>query len=50
MLHKDEVCILGYVVSTLIVQIDDERIEAVKTWPKPNSVRDTQVFFGLPIF
>ena len=38
--HQDEVCFLGYVMSAQEVQIEDERIEVVKNWPKPKSVRD----------
>ena len=38
--HKDEVCFLGYVVSAQGIQIEDERIEVVRNWPEPKSVRD----------
>ena len=30
--------------------MEDERIEAVKNWPEPTSVRDTQVFIGFANF
>ena len=48
--HKDEVCFLGYVVSAQGVRMEDERIEAVKNWPEPTSVRDIQVFIGFANF
>ena len=32
------------------VQIEDERVEIVKNWPKPKSVRDIQVFLNFPNF
>ena len=30
--------------------MEDERIEAVKNWPEPKSVRDIQVFIGFANF
>ena len=48
--HKDEVRFLGYVVSAQGVRMEDERIEAVKNWPEPKSVRDIQVFIGFANF
>ena len=38
--HQDEVCFLRYVVSAQEVQMEDERIEAVRNWREPKSVRD----------
>ena len=32
------------------MRIEDERIEAVRNWPKPKSVRDIQVFLGFANF
>ena len=37
-------------VSAQGVQMKDERIEAVKSWPEPKSVRDIQVFIGFANF
>ena len=48
--HKDEVRFLGYVVSSQGIRIEDERIEAVRNWPEPKSVRDIQVFIGFANF
>ena len=48
--HKDEVHFLSYVVSAQGVRIEDERIEAVKNWPKPTSVKDIQVFISFANF
>ena len=44
--HKEEVRILCYVVSTQGVLMEDERINAVKTWNEPKSVRGVQVFIN----
>ena len=30
--------------------MEDERIEVVRTWPEPQSVRDIQVFIGFDNF
>ena len=48
--HQDEVCFLGYVVSAQEVQMEDERIKAVKFWPEPKSVQDIQVFIRFANF
>ena len=32
------------------VKIEDEQIEEVKNWPKPQSIRDIQVFLGFANF
>ena len=48
--HKDKVRFLGYIVSAQGVRMEDERIEAVKNWPEPTSVRDIQVFIGFANF
>ena len=38
--NQDKVRFLGYVVSTQKVQMEDERIAAVRNWPKPKSIKD----------
>lgn len=38
--YQDEVRFLDYVVSVQGLWMEDERIEAVKNWPEPKSVRD----------
>ena len=48
--HQEEVRFLGYVVSSKGIRIEDERIEAVKQWPEPQSIRDIQVFLGFANF
>ena len=48
--HQDEVRFLGYVVSGRGIRMEEERIEAVKNWPEPKSVRDVQVFMGFANF
>ena len=48
--HQDKVRFLGYVVFSKDIRIEDERIEVVKRWPEPQSVRDIQVFLGFANF
>ncbi len=48
--HKHKVRFLGYLVLTHGVRMEDERIEAVKNWPEPKSVRDIQVFLEFANF
>ena len=48
--HKDEVRFLGYVVSSQGIRMEDEKIEAVRNWLEPKSVRDIQVFIGFANF
>ena len=48
--HKDEVRLLGFVVSAHGIRMEEERIKAVNTWPEPKSVRDIQVFLGFANF
>ena len=48
--HQEEVRFLGYVVSSKGIRMEDERIEAVKQWPEPQSVQDIQVFLGFANF
>ena len=48
--HKDEVRFLGFVVSRDGIKMEKERINAVKKWSEPQSVRDIQVFISFANF
>ena len=48
--YQDEVRFLGYVVSSKGISMEAERIEVIKDWPEPKSVRDIQVFLGFANF
>ena len=48
--HQDEVRFLGYVVSSKGISMEAERIEVVRKWLEPKSVRDIQVFLGFANF
>ena len=38
--HQDKIRFLGYVVSSKGISMEAKRIEVVKEWPEPKSVRD----------
>jgi hypothetical protein len=46
-LFKKEVHYLGHVVSEDGVQCDPKKIEAVRNWPQPRSVKEVRSFLGL---
>ena len=48
--YQDEVRFLGYVVSFKGINIEAKRIEVVRKWPEPKSVRDIQVFLDFANF
>ncbi len=48
--HEDEVQFLSFVVSAQGIKMEEEKIEAVRDWPEPKSVRDIQVFLGFANF
>ncbi len=48
--HQDEVRFLGYIISHQGIQMEEEQIKAVCDWPKPQSVRDIQIFLGFANF
>ena len=48
--HQEEVRFLGYVVSSQGIRMEEEKIDAVKAWPEPKSIRDIQVFIGFANF
>ena len=48
--HQDEVRFLGFVILAQGISMEEEKIQAVKTWPEPKSIRDIQVFLGFANF
>ncbi len=48
--HEDEVQFLGFVVLAQGIRMEEKRIEAVRNWLEPQSVRDIQVFLGFANF
>ena len=48
--YQDEVCFLGYVVSSKGISIEAKKIEVLQKWLEPKSVQDIQVFLGFANF
>lgn len=43
----DHVVFLGFVVSSSGIEVDDKKVEAIKSWPTPKSISDVIIFHGL---
>ena len=43
---KSRVTYLGHVVSEAGIQTDNEKTEAVKTWPIPKNIKEVRAFLG----
>ena len=41
---------LGFVISTKGIEVDEEKIKAIKEWPTPKGVGDVRSFHGLASF
>lgn len=48
--NTDEMHFLGYTVSAAGIQIEENYIEAIQSWPKPRIIREVQVFIGFANF
>ena len=47
---QDSVIFLGYVVSGSGIKVDEEKVKAIRDWPKPTGVADVRSFHGLASF
>lgn len=46
----DRVIFLGFVVSANGVEVDEEKIKAIRDWPTPKSITEVRSFHGLASF
>ena len=46
----DRVSFLGYVVTPQGIEVDEAKIEAMKSWPTPETVTQVRSFHGLASF
>jgi hypothetical protein len=46
----EKVVFLGYVVSTKGIEVDEEKVKAIKEWPTPKSITEERSFHGLASF
>jgi hypothetical protein len=49
-LHGKSCFFLGYVVSTESIEVDEEKVKAIKEWPTPKSITEVRSFHGLASF
>ena len=48
--HTDTVSFLGFVISPQGINMDQEKIESITTWPTPTCILDIQTFLGFANF
>ncbi|KAI2665792.1 Transposon Tf2-9 polyprotein [Labeo rohita] len=48
--HQSSVQFLGYVIDRHGVRMDEGKVDAVVSWPKPNSIKELQRFLGFANF
>ncbi len=48
--HRPTVQFLGYIVSTDGIQMDQGKVQAIRDWPQPQSVKELQRFLGFANF
>jgi hypothetical protein len=46
----DKVVFLGYVISAKGIEVDEEKLKAIKEWPTPKSITKVRSFHGLASF
>ena len=46
----DKVVFLGYVVIVKGIEVDEEKVKAIKEWPTPKSITEVRSFHGLVSF
>jgi hypothetical protein len=46
----EKVIFLGYVVTTTGIEVDEEKVKAIKEWPTPKSITEVRSFHGLASF
>ncbi len=49
-IHKSTIHFLGYIVTLAGVQMDQRKVEAVKNWPQPTTIKEMQRFLGFANF
>jgi hypothetical protein len=46
----EKVVFLSYIVSTKGIEVDEEKVKAIKEWPTPKSITEVRSFHGLASF
>ncbi|KAH9705002.1 Endonuclease [Citrus sinensis] len=47
---RNQIVFLGYVVSAKAIEVDEEKVKAIKEWPTPKRVSEVRSFHGLASF
>jgi hypothetical protein len=45
--YQNKIHYLGNIISTIGIEVDPEKIEAIRVWPMPNNVIEVRSFMGL---
>ncbi|KAI2666700.1 Transposon Tf2-6 polyprotein [Labeo rohita] len=48
--HQERITFLGYVISPEGVAMDDSKVNAVRSWPRPKTLKELQLFLGFSKF
>ncbi len=48
--HQSSIQFLGYHIDSGGIQMDEGKVEAIKTWPKPSTIKELQRFMGFSNF
>ena len=48
--YQTQVSFLGYIISHQGIQMDEEKLQAIKTWPVPQNISEVRSFHGLALF
>ncbi len=48
--HQTSIQFLGYQISSQGIKVDEGKVEAIKTWPKPTTIKELQRFLGFSNF
>ncbi|KAI2659652.1 Transposon Tf2-9 polyprotein [Labeo rohita] len=48
--HQESIAFLGYVISPEGVAMDDNKVNAVRNWPRPKTLKELQRFLGFSNF
>ncbi len=48
--HQSSVQFLGYHIDSGGIRMDEGKVEAIKTWPKPSTIKELQQFLGFSNF
>ncbi|KAI2650775.1 Transposon Tf2-9 polyprotein [Labeo rohita] len=48
--HQEKIAFLGYIISPKGIAMDDSKVNAVRNWPRPSTLKELQRFLGFANF